>query len=344
MKIVTIFGTRPQFIKVPLVSIELKKNNINEVLVNTGQHYDFNMSDIFLEELNIADIKYNLDIGSSSGINQIASILINFEKILIDESPDGVIVYGDTNSTIGGALTAAKLNIPIFHIESGLRSFNKKMPEEVNRITTDRLSSILFCPSNLSQKNLKNEGIDKNIYVVGDVMYDIFYKLNNKIKSYNNDEDFFLLTLHREENTSKYCLQERFNQLSSINKKIIYPMHPRVKKEIELNTYDIPDNIEIIDPLSWLNLISLAKSSYAIITDSGGMQKEALWLNKFCFTLRNETEWIETIELGANKLIHIDEKNVDFDSIPNFQHSNPYGNGDASKKISEIIFNYLKEL
>ena len=336
MKIITILGTRPQFIKASPVSMALKKSNIIEIIVNTGQHYDFNMSDIFINELNIPKPHYNLSVGSNTHAKQTSDIIYKLEEIILNVKPSAVIVYGDTNSTLGGAISVSKLGIPLIHIEAGLRSYNKTMPEEINRVITDHISTLLFCPSNISKKNLTQEGIQKNVFVVGDVMYDIFMKWESKFNSENRYGEYALLTMHRAENTVPDILRKRLDQLSKLDLQIIYPIHPRTKNVIEKNAILLPNNIQIIEPVGWLELMSLGHNSKFIITDSGGLQKEALWLKKQCLTIRDQTEWIETIQQGVNYIVKVDE-NISIPDLSIGDFSNTYGDGNASEKITDII-------
>ena len=342
MKILTVLGARPQFIKASPISSALKKTGITEIIINTGQHYDANMSDIFFKDLNIPVAKYNLNIGSNSHGKQTGDLLIVLEKILIKEEPDAVIVYGDTNSTLGGAIATSKLNIPLIHIEAGLRSFNKNMPEEINRVITDHVSDLLFCPSNHSKELLSREGIVKGTHIVGDVMFDIFNEKKKIIKPSIATKEFALLTMHRAENTSIENLHIRLSQLQKLDIQIQYPIHPRTKKIIKSNNITTPNNIKIIEPLGYMELLNLASVSQFIITDSGGLQKEALWLKKHCITIREETEWIETINQGVNKLIKLDNS-IDFPNLNTGNFTNPYGDGNASIKIVKIISSYLNE-
>ena len=335
-KVITILGARPQFIKASSVSNSLKDHDIREIIINTGQHYDYNLSDIFFSELNIPNAKYNLNVGSSSHASQTSKIISLLEPILIKEVPDFVILYGDTNSTLGGALVCSKLHIPIVHIEAGLRSFNKLMPEEINRLITDHVSSILFAPSIESLKNLKKENIHDGVYNSGDVMYDIFCRFEKSFKIDHKFKNYSLLTLHRAENTIEKTLKIRLDQIRHVDEEIIFPIHPRTKKIIHLMDINIPSNIKIIDPVGWFELMGLIKGANYIFTDSGGMQKEAFWHKKLCYTLRNETEWIETVEQGANFIIK-DDDIIDLPGYLNSNFDNPYGNGDASEKIAYHI-------
>jgi UDP-N-acetylglucosamine 2-epimerase len=340
MKILTIVGARPQYIKAAPVSNALKDSDIEEILVNTGQHYDFNMSDIFFKELNIPAVKYNLEVGSDTHGRQTGNMLGKLDKVIENENPEAVIVYGDTNTTMAGALSGAKHHIPVFHIEAGLRSYNKRMPEEINRVVTDHISNLLFCPSPISVNNLKKEGISEGVHVVGDVMYDIFKKFKSKFVKKNKYGDYALLTMHRAENTEKEILTKRIDQLSLLNQKIIYPIHPRTKNCIEQWSLTLPENVNIIEPVSWLELMSIAKHAKFILTDSGGLQKEALWHGIHCLTLRNETEWTETLNQKVNKLVSEDET-IQVPDLVEGDFSNPYGDGDAASVISKIIRNYF---
>ena len=335
-KVITILGARPQFIKASSVSSSLTDHDIREIIINTGQHYDYKLSDIFFSELNIPNANYNLNVGSSSHASQTSKILSLLEPILIKEKPDFVILYGDTNSTLGGALVCAKLHIPIVHIEAGLRSFNKLMPEEINRLITDHVSSILFTPSIESLKNLERENIREGVYNSGDVMYDIFCRFEKSFEIDKKFKNYSLLTLHRAENTFEKTLKIRLDQIRQIGEEVIFPIHPRTKKIIHSMDINIPSNIKIIDPVGWFELMGLIKGANYIFTDSGGMQKEAFWHKKLCYTLRNETEWIETVEQGANFIIKDDDK-INLSDYINSNFDNPYGNGDASEKIAQYI-------
>ncbi|RLG14622.1 MAG: UDP-N-acetylglucosamine 2-epimerase (non-hydrolyzing), partial [Candidatus Nanohalarchaeota archaeon] len=321
-KIITIIGVRPQFIKSAQVSMGIRKY-FNEVIVHTGQHYDKNMSKIFFEELDIPKPDYNLCIGSGNHGEQTGKMMTEIEKILIKENPEFVIVYGDTNSTLAGALVASKLHVKIVHIEAGLRSFDKRMPEEINRVCTDHISDVLFCPTGISVVNLKNEGITQQVYKVGDVMYDAAI-LNSKIAEKKSNilenleikpRDYLLATIHRPSNTDSYR-----NMLSIIDafiksgEKIIFSLHPRTKKY--LTDYNLSDrikksrNIITIDPIGYLDMLVLEKNAKKILTDSGGVQKEAYFFSVPCITLRETTEWVETVNHGWNLLVGTDKTKI----------------------------------
>ncbi|MCY6959575.1 non-hydrolyzing UDP-N-acetylglucosamine 2-epimerase [Clostridium brassicae] len=354
MKFLTVIGARPQFIKATLVSKKLRESH-NEIIVHTGQHYDKNMSEIFFKELAIPKPDYNLKIGSASHGRQTGEMLIKIEEVILKEKPDSVIVYGDTNSTLAGALAASKLHIPVIHIESGLRSFNKKMPEEQNRILTDNISTYLFCPTKTAVDNLRNERIIEDVYNTGDVMYDstLFFgdMAQNKFKeglAVNDvkieEKNYYLATLHRAENTDNIeKITTLLNTLNKLDSKVIIPVHPRIKNIVkELNKKCEFKNISIIEPVGYLKMLYLIKNAKKVLTDSGGMQKEAYFLNTPCITLRNETEWIETLNGNLNVLCKIDcediidkayNTNIDYNMI----NKNYFGKGKAVIDIINLI-------
>jgi len=350
-KILTVIGARPQFIKCAPVSREIRKN-FKEILVHTGQHYDDEMSKVFFEQLKIPKPNYNLNVGSSSHAVQTAMIMIGLEKVIMKNNPDLIIIYGDTNSTLAGALVGAKLHILIAHIEAGLRSFNKNMPEELNRITADHYSNFLFCPSQTAVNNLKNEGIKRNVFMVGDVMKDAVLDNINRADSreickrfdLNSNEPFYFLTIHRQENTDD---PERFKRiikiLSKIKCKVIFSVHPRTRKIIKENKFIIPSNVVLINPVNYLESLVLQKMAKIIITDSGGIQKEAFFLHTPCITLRDETEWVETVIDGKNIIVGTDlikfrkAEDTFSNRTLNFNSNDYYGDGKASKKIVEIL-------
>lgn len=353
MKILTVIGARPQFIKAATVSNKIRRNGNSEILVHTGQHYDNNMSDIFFEELGIPKPDYNLNIGSSNHGHQTGSMLIALEDIYLKEKPDMVLVYGDTNSTLAGALCASKLLIPVAHVEAGLRSFNMAMPEEQNRILTDHISNLLFAPTQTAINNLSKENITKGVYNTGDVMYDAINLFKKRAKEVSNiiekldlsPNSYILSTIHRAENTNSVeRLTSIIKALSECGKKIILPLHPRTKKFISQYNLKIGDNIQIIDPVGYLETILLEENSKKIVTDSGGIQKEAYFLSKPCITMRDETEWIETVQNGWNTIVGSDSNKI-LDAIENFNPTgtpaSAFGNGDASSIITDIIEKYL---
>jgi UDP-GlcNAc3NAcA epimerase len=348
MKIISVIGARPQFIKASAVSSELRKS-VQEILVHTGQHYDENMSKVFFDELNIPKPDYNLEVGSGSHGKQTAEILSKVEDIYLAEKPDMVLVYGDTNSTLAGALAASKLLIPVAHVEAGLRSFNMKMPEEQNRILTDHISKLLFVPTISSVKNLSNEGIKNGVYNVGDVMFDaiINFSKMSKEKSRIIDElnlvaeNYILCTIHRAENTDDINrLKNIIEALNESEVEAVLPLHPRTKKYMDSYGLKLGSKIKVIDPIGYLDMISLENHSKKIVTDSGGVQKEAFFMKKPCITMRDETEWKETVENGWNIIVGTD-KNKIIDGISNFVPNNVqdsiFGDGKAASKISQII-------
>ena len=379
-KIITVIGARPQIIKAAAISRAIKNNfsdKILEVIVHTGQHYDENMSQIFFEELEIPFPNFNLNVGSGSHGEQTAKMLEGLENIYMQEKPDAVIVYGDTNSTIAGALAASKIHIPVIHIEAGLRSFNKAMPEEINRIACDHMSTLLFTPSETGHRNLLNEGIKNDqkeaasidnpkIYLCGDIMYDnsLYFSAMSEQKSKILKEleittdGFILCTIHRDTNTDDTAnLNAIFRALLRIQKtsnlKIVLPLHPRTKEKLNshldenlLTEINQNKNFKIIPPLGFLDIISLEKNARLIITDSGGLQKEAFFFQKPCVILREQTEWIEIVEngnaliAGANELKIISSVET-LIKRTDFTYPNLYGDGNAAnficKKITEEL-------
>ncbi|PKN89095.1 MAG: UDP-N-acetylglucosamine 2-epimerase (non-hydrolyzing) [Deltaproteobacteria bacterium HGW-Deltaproteobacteria-1] len=375
MKIVTIIGARPQFIKAAAVSRAIGRYNdqtsnsehrtLNEVIIHTGQHYDEGMSAVFFRELEIPEPLYNIGIGSGPHGQQTGRMIEAIEKLLMTEKPDWVLVYGDTNSTLAGALAAAKLHIPVAHVEAGLRSFNRRMPEEINRVLTDHLSTLLFCPSQVAVDNLAAEGISSKrapdsspltpqILVVGDVMADALQFAANKVDT-NSDilnclglkpHHYLLATIHRAENTDNpERLGNIMSALSELAKRepVVLPLHPRTKKILTAShpSVLVSDSLlRIIEPVGYFDVIALARSSRVILTDSGGMQKEAYWLKVPCITLRDETEWVETVETGWNVLTGADEKKIS-NTAQNFtppaEHPSLYGDGQAAKRVIDIL-------
>ncbi len=352
-KIITVVGARPQFIKAATLSRQFKLLGIEEKIIHTGQHFDANMSEIFFDEMEIPKPAYQLDIHGVSHGAMTGRMLEGIEKILMTEKPDGVLVYGDTNSTLAGALAAAKLHIPVIHVEAGLRSFNMEMPEEINRILTDRISNALFCPTDTAVSNLMREGFDNmpvQIIKNGDVMQDaaMYYAAKAQLKSdiirKAGLNKFVLATIHRQENTDNpENLKNIIEGLNAIHKEIpvVVPMHPRTRNILAQN-YQLPD-FTIIDPVGYFDMIMLLKSCEMVITDSGGVQKEAFFFAKHCITLREQTEWVELVDKGFNLLVgsDIDKLRDAFDFFRNKQSDfsiDLYGNGKAAEMAAAEIF------
>ena len=352
-KIITVVGARPQFIKAATLSRQFKLLGIEEKIIHTGQHFDANMSEIFFDEMEIPKPAYQLDIHGVSHGAMTGRMLEGIEKILMTEKPDGVLVYGDTNSTLAGALAAAKLHIPVIHVEAGLRSFNMEMPEEINRILTDRISNALFCPTDTAVNNLMREGFDNmpiQIIKNGDVMQDaaMYYADKAQLKSdiirKAGLNKFVLATIHRQENTDNpENLKNIIEGLNAIHKEIpvVVPMHPRTRNILAQN-YQLPD-FTIIDPVGYFDMIMLLKSCEMVITDSGGVQKEAFFFAKHCITLREQTEWVELVDKGFNFLVgsDIDKLRDAFDLFRTKKSDfsiNLYGNGKAAEMAAAEIF------
>jgi len=355
-KIVTIVGARPQFVKAAVVSRALSNEGLDEVIVHTGQHFDPNMSALFFEEMEIPEPKYNLEISNLTHGAMTGRMLESIEEILIREKPEMVLVYGDTNSTLAGALAASKLNIRVGHIEAGLRSFNNKMPEEINRIITDRISSILFCPTLTAIENLQREGFanfDCQLINSGDVMQDaaMFYsrssdKNSTVLEKLNLDQKpFVLVTIHRQENTNDpEKLNDIINALNQISDDatVILPLHPRTRNIIAESGIKL--RFKPIDPVGYFDMIQLLKHCSIVLTDSGGVQKEAFFFQKHCITLREETEWTELVEHGYNVLVGSDSlKILKAYELMKSKFSdfarNLYGNGHASETIAKLLAN-----
>lgn len=322
LKIVSIVGARPQFIKAAAVSRAIAKHNktipdcaIAEKIVHTGQHYDKNMSKVFFDELDIPRPDYNLEVGSGSHGEQTGKMLQAIETVLIEQEPNWCLVYGDTNSTLAGALAAAKLHTPVAHVEAGLRSFNRRMPEEINRVLTDHISDLLFCPTDTTVKNLASEGISEGVYRVGDVMYDstLFYiKKSKRIEQKTLErldiepKSYYLATIHRAENTDDESRLNNIvcalNEIATKDCSVILPLHPRTVKSVNNYGLKFNGNVNVIQSVSYLQMLALENNARVILTDSGGVQKEAYFHHVPCVTLREETEWVETVESGWNVL------------------------------------------
>lgn len=366
-KIITVVGARPQFIKAGVVSKAFRDNErFEEIILHTGQHYDNYMSDVFFKELGLLEPKYNLGVGSNTHGKQTAHMLEGIEGVLLYEKPHALVVYGDTNSTIAGALAASKLHIPVIHIEAGVRSFNRMMPEEQNRVLTDHLSSLLFCPTEKAVNNLVREGITVDVFNVGDVMYDStlinrdiamskmsFDECMDKLvvisgKHSIKEREYYLATIHRAENTddAKKVITI-LKGLDNLDFPVILLMHPRthilIKNTTKMKSFR---NIVFCMPVSYLQMITLVSFAKKIITDSGGLQKEAYFLEVPCITIRNETEWTETIEGNWNILCAVDDKEIvkktiEVSTSHKVPGENRFGDGRASEKIVEIVSEFV---
>jgi UDP-GlcNAc3NAcA epimerase len=348
MKIISIVGARPQFIKLAPIVRELRKHQdrASHLIIHTGQHYDDKMSADFFTELELPEPHYNLAVGSGTHAEQTGKGLKGIETIALHEKPDHVIVFGDTNATLSGVLAASKLNIPISHIEAGLRSYNRSMPEEINRIIADRLSTYLFCPDDQSVMNLVNEGINHNLFNVGDVMVDQLHYVQRTLHSNSIKNPYIFMTLHRQETSNTFDKLEAI--LLELNKisdtlPVIFPVHPRMRAFIKSLSMKFSKNFNCIDPLGYRHTIEHIKNAQCVITDSGGIQKESYVLKTPCITLRTETEWVDTLINDWNTLVAFDlnQFRLAFNKGLNFEkttkHFQIYGNGHAAKKIINQI-------
>lgn len=359
MKVVSIVGARPQFIKAGLISKLLRQRGYQEILIHTGQHYDFEMSDVFFQELLLPEPDIHLEVGSGTHGKQTGIMLERIESALMKAHPDVVLVYGDTNSTLAGALAAAKLHIPIAHVEAGLRSYNKKMPEEINRLLTDHLSTFLFCPTQQSVLNLAKEGIRENVFLVGDVMLDIALRIASElnpsqmIQKWNlQPKRFILVTLHRAENIDNIprfqSLWKGLNQIAQKGFTLFFPVHPRTQKQLErLHLKPRSSHLILSKPVSYKEMIALESTARMIITDSGGVQKEGYFFGTPSLIPREETEWTELIEIGFNHLTTPEQLPEKAIALYNDSHENPhlnhklYGDGNASEKIVSILESHM---
>jgi UDP-GlcNAc3NAcA epimerase len=345
VRILSVVGARPQFIKAAPVSRVLRRTH-EEVLVHTGQHYDDNMSDLFFRELQIPEPDFNLAVGSGLHGAQTGSMMAGLEKVATEVKPDWVLVYGDTNSTLAGALVAAKLHIKLAHVEAGLRSFDRRMPEEVNRVVADHVSNLLLCPTQAAVDNLKREGIDRGVHVVGDVMYDAFLFNVEAAKTKSQVVEklglerggFALVTVHRAENTDEAeRLRAIIRGLEESGLEVVLPVHPRTRSRLN---EALPPRIRVVDPVGYIDMLALEAAAGVIATDSGGVQKEAYFLGKPCVTLRDSTEWNETIDAGWNVLVGADSKRI-AEAVRTFRprsgRPDLFGDGHAAEKIVSLL-------
>ena len=349
MNVVSIVGARPQFIKAAAVSRVLRKEH-TEILVHTGQHYDDEMSAIFFRELDIPEPEYNLSIGSGSHGWQTGQMLQGIEAILLDERPDWVLVYGDTNSTLAGALAAAKLHISVAHVEAGLRSFNRKMPEEINRVLTDHASDLLLCPSQTAVDNLAKEGLTDGVHLVGDVMYEALMFAAERAPQHSTiledlgleQKGYLVATVHRAENTDDPDrLRAILDAFNALDEPVVFPVHPRTRNAMQRIEYTPASHVQLVEPVGYLDMVRLMQAARMILTDSGGMQKEAYWLKVPCVTLRDETEWVETVEVGWNVVVGADDKEQILQMIQSWdlqpKHPGLYGDGGVVFSIVGIL-------
>ncbi|WP_368642626.1 UDP-N-acetylglucosamine 2-epimerase (non-hydrolyzing) [Castellaniella ginsengisoli] len=351
MKLLTVIGARPQFIKAATVSRALAAHHPDsrEILVHTGQHYDANMSDVFFDELDIPRPDHHLGVGGGSHGQNTGRMLEKLDALIVQEKPDWVLVYGDTDSTLAGALAAAKLHVPVAHVEAGLRSFNRRMPEEINRVLTDHVADLLFAPTKVAQRNLQKEGVaDSKIHVVGDVMYDaaLYYKpLARKPAWFDALRlgEFSLCTIHRAENTDDPDrMRGILAGLAKSPLPVVLPLHPRTRKQLAQFHLGLPDTVCAVDPVGYLEMVWLESHCRLVVTDSGGVQKEAYFHGKPCVTLRDETEWVELVEVGANVLVGTDRERIVAGmsqvDLAGFEANELYGHGDSVQRILELLF------
>jgi len=357
MKILTIIGTRPQFVKVAVLSRYIRDNSscgITETILHTGQHYDQNMSGVFFAEMNIPKPDKNLYVGSGSHGKTTGLMLERIENEILERKPDAVLVYGDTNSTLAGALAASKLHVPVAHVEAGLRSFMMVMPEEQNRRLTDHLSTWLFCPTQAAIDNLKQEGITNDVSIIepnadkkwvtmtGDIMYEASLYYRDKEATQVNERDFILMTLHRAENTDDpvrlECIVRAVNNLTDYS--FIFPVHPRTRKTLEQQGFQLASHVKMVEPVGYLKMLAYESACLAVLTDSGGIQKEAFFFRKPCITMRDSTEWIELVEAGWNTLTGADTDKI-IAAVKNIYipegYPSLYGDGHCAEKIVSCL-------
>ena len=348
MRVLSVVGARPQFIKAAPVSRQLRRQH-QEVLLHTGQHYDHGMSQVFFDDLGIPMPDVNLGIGSATHGRQTGQMLAGIESVLLEKQPDWMLVYGDTNSTLAGALAAAKLHIPVGHVEAGLRSFNRAMPEEINRVLTDHIADLLFCPTETAVSNLAVEGIVAGVHDTGDVMLDAVLHHASVAEERSTILDglaleprsYLLATVHRPRNTDRTeNLRAILEALSQVGETVIFPVHPRTSKMMHAEELSVSASVRLIEPVGYLDMLQLERNARLILTDSGGVQKEAYFLAVPCVTLRQETEWVETVEAGWNMLVKADKERI-LESVRGFSapatHPEVFGDGHAAEKIVHLL-------
>lgn len=348
MKILSVVGARPQFIKAAPVSRVLRQSH-HEVLLHTGQHYDDEMSDVFFRELQVPQPDYNLGVGSGSHGFQTGSMLMGIEKVALAETPDWMLVYGDTNSTLAGALAAAKLHLPLAHVEAGLRSYDRRMPEEVNRVLTDHVSDLCFCPTTTAVSNLASEGIRRGVFLVGDVMYDVYEQEAQLAEGRSRvladlgllAGGYVLATVHRAENVDDPSrLRVILDGLQAARSQIVFPIHPRTRAAVRTLGWTESDHVRLTDPVGYLDMLVLERHARTVVTDSGGVQKEAYFAGTPCVTLRDRTEWTETVSAGWNTLVPVDRDAIAgaIASVrPAGERPMLFGDGHAAEKIVTIL-------
>jgi len=347
VRIVAIVGNRPQFIKSGPVSLALA-GHAEEVVLHTGQHYDPGLSEVFFDELGLAPPKYRLEAGSGTHAEQTARMLPGIETAVLAEQPDWVLVYGDTNSTLAGALAAAKVGVPVAHVEAGLRSFDRTMPEELNRIVVDRLSELLFCPTELAARHLAAEAVTEGVHVVGDVMLDANLRLAPLARERSQALEtaqvepgrYLLLTLHRPANTERDSFTRIATALNTLTEAVAFPAHPRAMRALEAHGIELGPHVRILPPAGYLDFAALASQARLVLTDSGGVQKEAYWYGVPCVTLRTTTEWVETVETGWNRLTGDDPELIAravAEAGPGAEHPPLYGDGHAAERVAELL-------
>ncbi|WP_337996566.1 non-hydrolyzing UDP-N-acetylglucosamine 2-epimerase [Oleispirillum naphthae] len=350
MHVMTVLGARPQFIKAAPLCFALRDAGVRESLVHTGQHYDDRMSEIFFRELGIPEPSVNLGIGSGAHGRQTGAMLVAIEDLLLERKPDLMLVYGDTNSTLAGGLAAAKLGVPIAHVEAGLRSFNRTMPEEINRVLTDHCADLLFCPTQTAVANLASENLRNGVHLVGDTMYDALLRFAPAARESSRVLDdlglsgqrFLLATLHRPYNVDEpKVLSEIFVAFARLALPVVFPAHPRTLARIRAFGLEVPGNVRTVEPLGYLDMLALLHAAGLVMTDSGGVQKEACFAGTPCVTLRPETEWVETVESGWNRLAWGRAEDivaaVEAQSRPPARPLRAYGDGHAAEKIAAVL-------
>jgi UDP-GlcNAc3NAcA epimerase len=348
VRILSVVGNRPQFIKSAPLSLALKERGVEEVVLHTGQHYDQELSQVFFDELGLEPPQYRLEGGSGSHAEQTARMLPGIEDAILKEGPEWVLVFGDTNSTLAGALAAAKIGPPIAHVEAGLRSFDRTMPEELNRVIVDRLSTGLFCPTDTAVANLAAEGITEGVHQVGDVMLDANLRLAPIARERSQalteagvqPGAYLLLTVHREANVHASALAGIAEAIGQLEEPIVFPAHPRTKAALDAAGIELGPHVRVLPPVGYLDFAALASQARLVLTDSGGVQKEAYWYSVPCVTLRENTEWVETFELGWNRLVGSDPERIVAaarEAEPASEHPPLYGDGHAADSIADLI-------